>query len=143
MSIEKIAVGGKGVAEGGGWGGGIPPCPSRSEVFLPFGTKSTSKQNNFQIHLREKGLRAKYKKLKENYFVLLAEFWWAETRSGVNQAFFVQKRFELRSAIATIYSYLSASIGDSLAARCAGATPKIKPTLIDTPKAKLTDAGVT
>jgi len=32
---------------------------------------------------------------------LLAEVRRAETRSGANQAFFVQKRFELRSAIAT------------------------------------------
>jgi len=32
---------------------------------------------------------------------LLAEVRRAETRSGVNQAFFVQNRFELRSAIAT------------------------------------------
>jgi len=32
---------------------------------------------------------------------LLAEFRRAETRSGAIQAFFVQKRFELRSAIAT------------------------------------------
>ncbi|MFH1188530.1 MAG: hypothetical protein V1652_01645, partial [bacterium] len=61
----------------------------------------TSKQNSFQILLIEKGSRAKYKKLKENCFALLAEVRRAETRSGANQAFSVQKRFELRSVIAT------------------------------------------
>jgi len=40
--------------------------------------------------------------LKENCFALLAEVRRAETRSGANQAFFVQKRFELRSVIANI-----------------------------------------
>jgi len=35
------------------------------------------------------------------HFALLAEIRRAETRSGVNRAFLVQKRFELRSAIAT------------------------------------------
>jgi len=39
--------------------------------------------------------------LKENCFALLAEFRRAETLSGANRAFSVQKRFELRSAIAT------------------------------------------
>ena len=39
--------------------------------------------------------------MKENCFALLAEIRRAETRSGANQAFFVQKRFELRSVIAT------------------------------------------
>jgi len=39
--------------------------------------------------------------LKENCFALLAEFRRAETRSGAIRAFSVQKRFELRSAIAT------------------------------------------
>jgi len=61
----------------------------------------TSKQNNFQFLLKEKRARAKYKKLKENCFALLAEFRRAETRSGAIQAFSVQKRFELRSVIAT------------------------------------------
>jgi len=74
---------------------------ARAEVkrFRRLGIK-TSKQNNFQILLR-KIWRAGVKKLKENCFALLAEFRRAETQSGVNQAFFVQKRFELRSAIAT------------------------------------------
>jgi len=44
--------------------------------------------------------------LKENCFALLAEVPRAETRSGANQAFFVQKRFELRSVIATKKNYL-------------------------------------
>jgi len=39
--------------------------------------------------------------LKENCFALLAEVRRAETRSEAIQAFFVQKRFELRSVIAT------------------------------------------
>jgi len=60
----------------------------------------TSKQNNFQILLKEKGSRAKYKRLKENCFALLAEFRRAETRSEIIRAFFVQKRFALRSVIA-------------------------------------------
>ncbi|MBU2578524.1 hypothetical protein KKA09_00130, partial [Patescibacteria group bacterium] len=38
----------------------------------------TSKQNIFQILLKEKGSRAKYKKLKEKCFALLAEFRRAE-----------------------------------------------------------------
>ena len=89
----------EGVAEGRGLGGGIPPRPSRSEAFPPFGIK-TSKQNNFQILLR-KIWRAGVKNLKENCFALLAEVRRAETRSGANQTFFVQSRFELRSVIAT------------------------------------------
>ena len=39
--------------------------------------------------------------MKENCFALLAEVRRAETRSEAIQAFFVQKRFELRSVIAT------------------------------------------
>ena len=46
--------------------------------FRRLGIK-TSKQNNFQILLKEKWSRAKYKKLKENCFALLAEFRRAET----------------------------------------------------------------
>ena len=67
--------------------------------FRRLGTK-TSKQNNFQFLLR-KIWRAGVKKLKENCFALLAEVRRAETRSGANRAFLVQKRFELRSTIAT------------------------------------------
>ena len=70
----------------------------------------TSKQNNFQILLR-KIWRAGVKKLKENCFALLAEVRRAETRSGVNQAFFVQNRFELRSAIATSFSVVGGCRG--------------------------------
>jgi len=89
--------------------GGIPPRPpfrlarknkiGVAKCFRRLGIK-TSKQNNFQILLR-KIWRAGVKKLKENCFALLAEIRRAETRSGVNRAFFVQKRFELRSVIAT------------------------------------------
>jgi hypothetical protein len=64
----------------------------------------TAKQNNFQFLLR-KIWRAGVKKLKENCFALLAEVRRAETRSGANQAFFVQNRFELRSVIATSLNF--------------------------------------
>jgi hypothetical protein len=47
--------------------------------------------------------------LKENCFALLAEVRRAETRSEAIQAFFVQKRFELRSVIAICYFWLSAN----------------------------------
>jgi len=80
-------------------GGGILPRPSRSEAFPPFGIKPNIKAKQFSIPLK-KIWRAGVKKLKENCFALLAEVRRAETRSGANQAFFVQKRFELRSVIA-------------------------------------------
>ena len=105
-SAEKKGSPSEGVAEGGGWGEEFRHA--RAEVrqqadklrrFRRLGIK-TSKQNNFQILLR-KIWRAGVKKLKENCFALLAEIRRAETRSGVNRAFLVQKRFELRSAIAT------------------------------------------
>ena len=63
-----------------------------------------SKQNNFQFLLR-KIWQAGVKKLKENCFALLTEFRRAETRSGAIQPFSVQKRFELRSVIATMLFY--------------------------------------
>jgi len=88
------------VAEGGGWGEEFRHARAVARRFRRLGIK-TSKQNNFQFLLR-KIWRAGVKKLKENCFALLAEFRRAETRSGANQAFFVQKRFELRSAIATL-----------------------------------------
>jgi len=34
-SAEKKGSPSEGVAKGGGWGGGIPPRPSRSEAFPP------------------------------------------------------------------------------------------------------------
>ena len=83
----------------GGWGEEFRHARAVARHFRRLGIK-TSKQNNFQFLLR-KIWRAGVKKLKENCFALLAEFRRAETQSGVNQAFFVQKRFELRSAIAT------------------------------------------
>ena len=81
----------------------LPPRPKNkigvAKRFRRLGIK-TSKQNNFQFLLR-KIWRAGDKKLKENCFALLAEVRRAETRSEAIQAFFVQKRFELRSVIAT------------------------------------------
>jgi hypothetical protein len=41
------------------------------------------------------------------------------------------------------YSYLKASIGERLAALLAGATPKIKPTAVETPRANKTAVKVT
>ena len=98
-SAEKKGSPSEGVAEGGGWGEEFRHARAVAKRFRRLGIK-TSKQNNFQILLR-KIWRAGVKKLKENCFALLAEFRRAETRSGANQAFFVQNRFELRSVIAT------------------------------------------
>ena len=97
-SAEKKGSPSEGVAKGGGWGEEFRHARAVAKRFRRLGIK-TSKQNNFQIILR-KIWRAGVKKLKENYFALLAEVRRAETRSGAIQAFFVQKRFELRSAIA-------------------------------------------
>jgi len=47
--------------------------------FRRLALSQTSKQNNFQFLLKEKRARAKYKKLKENCFALLAEIRRAET----------------------------------------------------------------
>jgi len=58
------------------------------------------KAKQFSIPFKKRS-RAKYKKLKENCFALLAEVRRAETRSGIIRAIFVRNRFELRSAIAT------------------------------------------
>jgi hypothetical protein len=87
------------VAEGGGWGEEFRHARAEVKCFRRLALSQTSKQNNFQFLLR-KNWRAGVKKLKENCFALLAEFRRAETRSGANRAFSVQKRFELRSAIA-------------------------------------------
>jgi len=99
-SAEKKGSPSEGVAEGGGWGEEFRHARAVAKRFRRPAIGGTSKQNNFQILLR-KIWRAGVKKLKENCFALLAEVRRAETRSGVNQAFFVQNRFELRSAIAT------------------------------------------
>ena len=88
------------MAEGGGWGEEFRHARAEAKRFRRLALSQTSKQNNFQILLR-KIWRAGVKKLKENCFALLAEVRRAETRSGVNRAFFVLKRFELRSVIAT------------------------------------------
>ena len=98
-SAEKKSGSSEGVAEGGGWGEEFRHARAEAKRFRRLGIK-TSKQNNFQFLLR-KIWRAGDKKLKENCFALLAEIRQAETRSGAIQAFFVQKRFELRSVIAT------------------------------------------
>src|SRR3989339_643639 len=79
-SAEKKGSPSEGVAEGGGWGEEFRHARAEVKRFRRLGIK-TSKQNNFQF--------------------LLRKIWRAETRSGANQAFFVQKRFELRSVIAT------------------------------------------
>lgn len=42
-----------------------------------------------------------------------------------------------------VYSYLKASIGESREARLAGAAPKIRPTRVETPNAKMTELTVT
>jgi len=97
-SAEKKGSPSEGVAEGGGWGEEFRHARAEAKRFRRLGIK-TSKQNNFQFLLR-KIWRAGVKKLKENCFALLAEFRRAETRSGANRTFSVQKRFELRSAIA-------------------------------------------
>jgi len=98
-SAEKKGSPSEGVAEGGGWGEKFRHARAVAKRFRRLGIK-TSKQNNFRFLLR-KIWRAGVKKLKENCFALLAEFRRAETRSGAIRAFSVQKRFELRSAIAT------------------------------------------
>jgi len=98
-SAKKRGSPSEGVAEGGGWGEEFRHARAEVKRFRRLGIK-TSKQNNFQFLLRIIW-RAGVKKLKENCFALLAEIRRAETRSGVNRAFLVQNRFELRSAIAT------------------------------------------
>ena len=103
-SAEKKGSPSEGVAEGGGWGEEFRHARAEAKHFRRLALSQTSKQNNFQLLLKEKRARAKYKKLKENCFALLAEVRRAETRNEANQAFSVQKRFELRSAIATFYS---------------------------------------
>ncbi len=58
-------------------------CPAKraggGKRFRRLALSQTSKQNNFQFLLKEKRARAKYKKLKENCFALLAEIRRAET----------------------------------------------------------------
>ena len=98
-SAEKMGSPSEGVAEGGGWGEEFRHARAEAKRFRRLGIK-TSKQNNFQFLLR-KIWRAGVKKLKENCFALLAEVRRSETPSGAIQAFLVQNRFELRSAIAT------------------------------------------
>jgi hypothetical protein len=106
-SAEKKGSPSEGVAEGGGWGEEFRHARAEVKRFRRLGIK-TSKQNNFQFLLR-KIWRAGVKKLKENCFALLAEVRRAETRSGATRAFFVQKRFELRSVIATNFSIVVSS----------------------------------
>ena len=100
-SAEKKGSPSEGVAEGGGWGEEFRHARAEAKRFRRPAVGGTSKQNNFQFLLKEKFGRAGVKKLKEKCFALLAEVRRAETRSGANRAFFVQNRFELRSAIAT------------------------------------------
>ena len=109
-SAEKKGSPSEGVAEGEGWGEEFRHARAEVKRFRCLALSQTSKQNNFQFLLR-KIWRAGVKKLKENCFALLAEVRRAETRSGVNQAFFVQNRFELRSAIATSFSVVGGCRG--------------------------------
>ncbi len=51
----------------------------------------------------------------------------------------IQSRF----SILVTYSYRNASIGERLAARRAGAAPKINPTTVETPRASPIAPGVT
>jgi hypothetical protein len=88
------------VAEGGGWGEEFRHARAEVKRFRRLDIK-TSKQNNFQFLLEGIIWRVGVRKLKENCFALPAEVRRAEMRSGANQSFFVQKRFELRSVIAT------------------------------------------
>ena len=85
-SAEKKGSPSEGVTEGGGWGeefrharAVVPQFRDKLRRFRRLALSQTSKQNNFQILLKEKGSRAKYKKLKENCFALLAEFRRVET----------------------------------------------------------------
>ena len=97
------------MAEGGGWGEEFRHARAAAKRFRRLALSQTSKQNNFQFLLR-KIWRAGDKKLKENCFAFLAEFWRAETRSGAIQGFSVQKRFALRSVIATSRSLFEAAM---------------------------------
>jgi hypothetical protein len=99
-SAEKKGSPSEGVAEGGGWGEEFRHARAEAKRFRHLALSQTSKQNNFRFLLR-KIWRAGVKKMKENCFALLAEVRRAETWSGAIRAFFVQKRFELRSVIAT------------------------------------------
>ena len=70
----------------GGWGEGIFArllCPPKAgwgwEAFPPFGVKPNIKAKQLSIPFKRKRARAKYKKLKENCFALLAEIRRAET----------------------------------------------------------------
>ena len=107
-----------GEKEAGKGGAEFPPDPPSAPPALrsrAWGGKrlrslgiKTSKQNNFQFLLR-KIWRAGVKKLKENCFALLAEYRRAETLDGFlpfRAEIVAQKRFELRSVIATIQDFL-------------------------------------
>jgi len=66
-----------------------------------------SKQKNFLFLLKEKRVREKIKKCRENFSVLLSRLvGWAETLGGVlpfTAEIVAQKRFELRPVIAATF----------------------------------------
>ena len=59
-SAEKKGSQSEGVAEGGGWGEEFRHARAEAKRFRRLGIK-TSKQNNFQFLLKEKGSREKLK----------------------------------------------------------------------------------
>ena len=59
-SAEKKGSPSEGVAEGGGWGEEFRHARAEAKRFRRLGIK-TSKQNNFQFLLKEKGSRKKLK----------------------------------------------------------------------------------
>ena len=59
-SVEKKGSPSEGVAEGGGWGEEFRHAQAVAKRFRRLGIK-TSKQNNFQFLLKEKGSREKLK----------------------------------------------------------------------------------
>jgi hypothetical protein len=87
-----------------GLGGGIPPRPSRSEAFPPFGIKPNIKAKQFSIPFKRKRVARKIKELKRKLFCFARRVS-AGGNAGAGfqiiRAIFAQKRFELRSAIAT------------------------------------------
>jgi len=60
-SAEKKGSPSEGVAEGGGWGEEFHHARAEAKRFRRLALSQTSKQNNFQFLLKEKGLREKLK----------------------------------------------------------------------------------
>ncbi len=100
---KKQSERGRGGRRGLG-GGGIPPRPSRSEAFPPFGIKPNIKAKQLSIPFKRKRVARKIKELKRKLFCF-ARRSSAGGNAGAGfqiiRAIFARKRFELRSAIAT------------------------------------------